>query len=110
MGLAAVVNLGQNATGGGGDIGPYLLGVGILLVVVVLSTIVLLWVRRKMLESSNQGQTGFSTMEELRSMVDRGDMTKEEYEQVRKAMIDKIRSQSASGQNGSKTTGDGIGT
>lgn len=98
MGLAAAAIPAHTPGGGDGDLGSYLLGVGILLVVVVVSTVVLLWVRRKMLDSSAQGFAGFSTMEELRTMVARGEMTKEEYEMVRKTMIDKVRQQTTAGE------------
>lgn len=110
MGLVGAGILGQSSGGSGGDIGSYLLGVGILLVVVVLSTFVLLLVRRKMLGSQSQGMAGFSTMEDLREMVDRGEMTKEEYDQVRKTMIDKVRSQIGPLDNRSSSTGTGDST
>lgn len=91
MGLAKHLILGQTAPASGGDTGRLLMWVGILIVVVMVGTVVLLMVRKRMMAADAQDRAGFSTMEEMRAMVARGEMTKEEYEQVRKAMIDKIR-------------------
>lgn len=110
MGLAGVLSLGQTAPASGGDTGRLLMWVGILIVVVMIGTIVLLMVRKRMMAVDAQDRAGFSTMEEMRAMVARGEMTQEEYEQVRKAMIEKIRQNTgdpAKVQPGSHRGGDG---
>lgn len=76
------------------DTGQFLAWIGALIVVVVLGTLVLLFVRRRMVGQAGEEPGGFSTMEEMRAMVARGEMSKDEYEQVRKAMIAKIKDQS----------------
>jgi len=91
MGLAAVPILAQAASGSGSDVGRILMWVGILIVIVVVGTIVLMTVRKRIMMGSAQGREGFSTMEDMRAMVARGEMTQEEYEKVRKAMIAKMR-------------------
>lgn len=101
---AMLAQAGQN----GGDTGQLLIWVGALIVAVVIGTIVLLMVRRHMMRQSGEGATAFGTMEDMRAMVDRGEMSKEEYEQVRKAMIAKIKQSqnSPNGENG-KASGNG---
>ena len=102
MGLAHPAIMGQTAPGSGGDTGSFLMWIGILIVVVIVGTVVLLTVRKRMTAAEAQDRAGFSTMEEMRAMVARGEMTQEEYEQVRKAMIDKIRQgKPTQNQNGS---------
>lgn len=99
MGLALLSILGQTTTGSWGDVRQVLVGVGILIAIVFVGTFVLLMFRKRMMAGSTQDQAGFSTMEEMRAMVARGEMTKEEYEQVRKAMIDKVRQAKEASQN-----------
>ena len=99
MDLSTPAILGQ--AGSGGDTGQFLAWVGALIVAVVLGTIALLFVRRRMIGRADEDRSGFSTMEEMRAMVARGDMSQDEYEQVRKAMIDKIKtSQNLAGDAG----------
>lgn len=114
MGVAVDVLLAQ-AGRSGGDMGQFLVWVGILIIVVVIGTIVLLLIRRKMETQRGEDPGGFTTMEDMRAMVDRGEMSKEEYEQVRKAMIEKIQqSKNAPGEQTRESAGnrgrDGTGS
>ncbi|MFI4916557.1 MAG: hypothetical protein ACIAS6_08645 [Phycisphaerales bacterium JB060] len=87
------------------DTGQFLAWVGALIVVVVLGTLALLFIRRRMVGQASDDPGGFSTMEEMRAMVARGEMSKDEYEQVRKAMIAKIKDQSAATPPATKREG-----
>lgn len=89
MDLSTPAILGQASSGG--DTGQFLAWIGALIVAVVLGTIALLFIRRRMIGRADEDRNGFSTMEEMRAMVARGDMSQEEFEQVRKAMIDKMK-------------------
>lgn len=61
-----------------------------------------------MMRQSGEGPAAFGTMEDMRAMVDRGEMSKEEFEQVRKAMIAKIqRSQNSSSEEKRESAGNG---
>mgnify|MGYP001041347919 CR=1 FL=1 len=91
MGVMAATVLAQASPGSGGDVGRFLAWIGILIVVVVLGTIVLLMLRKRLDTHRNQADDGYSTMEEMRAMVARGDMSQEEFDKVRKAMAAKIR-------------------
>jgi uncharacterized membrane protein len=90
MGVAISPFLGQT-TQGGGDVGQLLMWVGILIVAVVIGTIVLLIIRRHMGANRSDETAAYSTMEQMRTMVDRGEMSQQEFEQVRKAMAERIR-------------------
>ena len=91
MGLIVEAMLAQSTPGTWGDLGRMLAWIGVLIVVVVFGTIALQILRKRANAYRTQADDGFSTMEELRSMVARGEMSKEEFEQVRKAMAAKIR-------------------
>ncbi len=101
MGVTVLAQSGQNQ----GDMGQFLIWVGALIVAVVIGTIVLLVIRRKLSAQSAEDPGGFTTMEDMRAMVDRGEMSKEEYEQVRKAMIAKIRQSQDAPEGGKGVSG-----
>ncbi len=112
MELTASIVLAQAGGGSGQDIGQFLVWVGVLIVIVVFGTIGLLLLRRRLGVSGDQGHDGFSEMEQMRAMVDRGEMSQEEFEQVRKSMVAKIRSGADQPAGGSKELGsevDGMG-
>ncbi|MGD1917254.1 MAG: hypothetical protein ACFCBV_13855 [Phycisphaerales bacterium] len=90
--MKAYIVLAQAGRGSGQDLGQFLLWVGILIVVVVIGTLGLLMLRRRLGASGDQGHDGFSAMEQMRAMVERGEMSQEEFDQVRKSMAAKIRS------------------
>jgi uncharacterized membrane protein len=109
-----VTTLAQGGPGQG-DIGQFLIWVGALIVAVVIGTIVLLVIRRKLGQQTAEDPGGFTTMEDMRAMVDRGEMTREEYEKVREAMIAKIRQskdapQAAKKQSGGNQSRGGTGS
>ncbi len=91
MGLIAQAWLGQAS--GSGDTGQLLVWIGALIVAVVIGTVALLMIRRRMVGQRLEDRHAFSTMEEMRAMVDRGEMSQEEYEQVRKAMIARVKAE-----------------
>lgn len=97
--------LGQAASGG--DTGRFLAWIGALIVVVVIGTVALLFVRRRMIGRSDTDQGGFSAMEEMRAMVARGEMSQEEFDQVRKAMIDKIKASKNQPEDGGRVSDAG---
>lgn len=107
MGVAVEAMLAQTGRSGG-DMGQMLIWVGILIVAVVIGTIVLLLIRRKMDVQRGEDPGGFTTMEDMRAMVDRGEMSKQEFEQVREAMIAKIQ-QSKNAPNEEKVGSTGNG-
>ncbi|UYV11610.1 MAG: hypothetical protein NCW75_09900 [Phycisphaera sp.] len=90
---------------GGGDMGQMLIWVGVLIVAVVIGTIILLMIRRWMENQRREDPGAFTTMEDMRAMVDRGEMSKEEYEQVREAMIAKVRGSQNAPKAGARATG-----
>ncbi|MEQ8317015.1 MAG: hypothetical protein RIE77_14165 [Phycisphaerales bacterium] len=102
MELSAPAILGQAASGG--DTGQFLIWVGALIVAVVIGTVVLLIIRRRMIGRADEDRGGFSTMEEMRAMVARGEMSQEEFDQVRKAMIDKIKAAKTEPQDGGRVS------
>jgi len=91
--------------GSSGNTGQLLIWIGALVVAVVIGTVVLLMVRRNMVNNRGEESDGFATMEDMRAMVDRGEMSKEEYEQVREAMIAKVRQSQNSPAEGDERTG-----
>lgn len=104
MGVAAAMILGQT-TQGSGSIGQPLMWVGIMIVVVVIGTIVLMAVRRRMIGQRVEISATFGTMEDMRAMVARGDMSQEEYEQVRKAMIARVKQAQDASERGAREIG-----
>jgi len=60
---------------------------GALLVVALVSGVLILYLRHRMLGPDDQGQGSRGFLEELKAMRDRGDLTPDEYEQARITMI-----------------------
>jgi hypothetical protein len=81
-----VSTLGQ--AGGTVSIGPYLLWVGVFLVVVVGAGLGVLAYRKVML-SSQAAESHSGILESLRKMRDRGQMTQAEYDATRKSIAAK---------------------
>ena len=69
-----------------GAIGATLLWIGVLVVLTVASGLGLMWYRRKVLDRSGEG-TQATLMEEFRRMRDSGEITQEEFEATKKAMV-----------------------
>lgn len=66
--------------------------IGVFIVAVLALGIILLVVRRKMLQAENEFAGARSLMDELRDMRDRGDLTEAEYEAARKTLAAKVAS------------------
>lgn len=71
-----------------------LVALAILLGLVIVGGVVILMIRRRITagddDTSGTVNAGFS-LADLRDMVDRGEMTKEEYEKTRQRIISKVR-------------------
>ncbi|MFQ5494501.1 MAG: SHOCT domain-containing protein [Phycisphaerae bacterium] len=58
----------------------------VLLGVIVVATVILAWARRRLMSSRSAPGTPFS-LADLRRLRDRGELTKNEYEAVRRSML-----------------------
>jgi len=80
-------------TGGGGpasrDVGPLLLWIGVLIIAVIGMFLVVMMVRRWLL-ARDGGMSEGVQMETLRELRDRGALSQEEYEKVRRTMADRM--------------------
>ncbi len=78
-----------------------LLWVGVLIVVAMVGGLVMVLVRRSMLgEPPDSGDAGL--MEQLRGMVERGEMTQEEYDLARRKIVERARAGMGVGAKDSK--------
>lgn len=75
-----------------GDILPVVLWLGILIVVTIVGGLVVLAIRKRILARSSDGADEGSLMDSLRAMRDRGELSPEEFEATRRAMIERVRS------------------
>lgn len=85
-----MLTLAQQATPKG-DIMPALLWLGVLIVATVVLGLVVLAVRKRVLANSSDVAHEAGLMDSLRAMRDRGEMTNEEFEATRRAMIERVR-------------------
>ena len=74
-----------------GDILPVVLWLGILIVITVVGGLIVLAIRKRILSKSSDAADEASLMDSLRAMRDRGEMTPEEFEATRRAMIERVR-------------------
>lgn len=81
--MAGALALAQSS----GSTGQVLLWVGILIGAVITLSVVVLILRRRLLGPDRSLNNPASIMESLRAMRDRGELTPEEYERTRQAMI-----------------------
>ncbi|MEO1007948.1 MAG: hypothetical protein AAFX79_05240 [Planctomycetota bacterium] len=95
MGRLGGVPLAQAGGGTGSSTVDVLAWVGILILAVLVLAVVLPLARRKLLGRESEDAAPLGSMEEMRAMVDRGELSAEEYEQVRRAMIAKVRGEAA---------------
>jgi len=72
-----------------------LIWISVLIVFAVVGGLLVMALRRRVLEHREPSGSEMGTPESMREMVARGEMTREEYEQVRLAMVGKIRGQRA---------------
>lgn len=64
-------------------------GCGVLIAVVVVSFVVILWVRHRSLGANSDSIEGFS-FRDMESMVERGLITEDEYKQIKRARAMKM--------------------
>lgn len=77
----------------GGDLFSRILPwVGGLMVVAVLGGLLMVWTRRMAVGRQAPGQHDGFGLDDLRGMVERGEMTQEEYDRARRRMVDRVRS------------------
>ncbi len=81
--MGGVLVLAQSS----GSTGQVLLWVGVLIGAVIAASVVVLVLRRKLLSPDHSVDNPASIMESLRVMRDRGEISLEEYERTRQAMI-----------------------
>jgi hypothetical protein len=67
----------------------------ILIVVVVIGSVFIMILRRRMNAAHSSAQDAGFSLSDLRAMRDRGEITPEEYEQTRARVIAKVKSQAA---------------
>ena len=77
----AALVLGQ--TGSARSAASVLLTVGVLVAVVMVLTVAVLWIRRKMLAPEDEGVSAVGVLEQLRRARDQGRISAEEYEVAR---------------------------
>jgi hypothetical protein len=70
------------------QIGPYLLWIGVSLVLVVAASVFILWYRTKVLGRDQGTQVGL--LDELREMRNRGELSDEEYAAAKHAMVSRV--------------------
>lgn len=80
--------LGQNATTKATQ-GDVVLWVAILIVVAFAGGLAILWIRKRLLAKDHPAAAG-SLMDQLRGMLERGEMTQAEFDATRKAMVKKM--------------------
>jgi hypothetical protein len=71
-------------------LGSVLVWVGVLMTVTLLGGLAVLWYRKQLLSKSTESDAG-SMMEEFRRMRDSGEMSIEEFEATKRAMVAKLR-------------------
>ena len=73
---------------GHGDTGGVILWIGVLIAVIMVGFVALMWVRRRMFMGESDQSGGL--MDSLRKMRDTGQMSQQEYDAARKAMVARI--------------------
>ena len=76
-----------------GDLfGRLLPWLGGLIVLAVLGGLLMAWTRRMAVGRQSQGRPEGFGLDELRAMLDRGEITPEEHDRARRRMVDRVRS------------------
>jgi hypothetical protein len=73
------------------DSGGVFLWVAILIAIILIGFVLLMWLKRRIFSDAAQEQSG-GLMDSLRQMRDSGQISKEEYDATRKAMIARMAS------------------
>ncbi len=81
--MAAAIVLAQSSSG----TGQVLLWVAVLIGAVIAASVIVLILRRKLLSPDTAAEDTGSIMESLRAMRDRGEISQDEYDRTRQAMI-----------------------
>jgi len=84
----SMVTLAQGRSGA--PTGDVLLWVGVLIVLVMAATIVIVYMRKRLLGAESEPDAG-SFLDELRAARNRGEITPEEFDAARLKMIEKLR-------------------
>lgn len=66
---------------------PVLISVGVLIAAVLIAGAVLLLLRRRLLSQDRQDSSGMGLMEHLQSLRETGEMSQEEYDAARRALV-----------------------
>ena len=72
---------------------------GVLIALCIAGGVVILLLRRRLFSNASDQAESASLMEQLRSMRDRGEMSPEEFEQTRQAMIRKLKNPPEQGKS-----------
>ena len=91
------------------DTGKVLLWVALLIVVVIGGGVVILIVRRRVLGPGESGRDDVGLMEGLRRAKQAGELSEEEFDQVRRRMAMRLRD-AGSGSKSPARGGDGVGS
>ncbi len=86
--MASGSNVATHLSSGGTLVG-LAIGCGLLIAVVIVSFILILWVRRRSLNAHNDTNEGFS-FRDMESMVERGLITQDEFKQIKRARAMKM--------------------
>jgi uncharacterized membrane protein len=92
------------ATGGGAGVASVLIWVGLLMGLVLVGSVVVLQIRRRLLANDDTTNPG-GLMEDLRASVRRGEMTQEEYDATVRAIALKMRGQDPGTSDTARRTG-----
>jgi hypothetical protein len=76
----------MHATLAARDLGPYLIALGLLILVLMVAAVGLLYFRSRVLASRADSDHGAGLLTSLRAMRDRGEISLEEYDAARHAM------------------------
>lgn len=99
------VTLAQQQQPATRDVTSVMLWLGILIVVTIAGGLAVLAIRRRVLGRGSETEDQGTLMDSLRGMRDRGEMTPEEFEAAKRAMVERMRAAIAAGEGG-KAAGD----
>ena len=89
--MSVIVTMFVSQATGGGGMGPYLVWVGMMIVVVIIATGVLMAYRRRILSPGDDASvTSGRLLEGLTAMRDRGEISVEEFEVARASMVARL--------------------
>jgi hypothetical protein len=80
------------------DLGPYLIALGLMILVLMVATVGLLYFRSRVLGGRADSDHGAGLLQNLRAMRDRGEISIEEYDAARRAMVTRAAARNASAE------------